>query len=683
VKTAVTGVISRLKKSLGGLSPSTVQIVESLLWTFLARRSTPFSDREYGRFFRSVCDLANRIEEYVDDQSHEQDFVKYWLNVFMCRVMKDHQRPVKPDWLEGHCFVGWLRRCIVRRIAKGDHSFVYSLLQSKRAWPELSQSRLEESIRDHKKDLTTEMAYPPVHVMNALVKARTFVFTRNGKTLMKPFGDRFMPSGSACLQAPRSKGGALSIFEPYHVPTVEETTTLGFPRELNASLDRWRRDTFRYAREHAPEKACVDVVAIPEPGKFRIITKGDGYLYTALQPLQGRMLSAWKRCKFSTMTGDLTEKIRKLDAAVEEPFWCSGDYKAATDKMSAKLSEEILMTLPWYRLPVFNSFLANEIRYPDGSSVRQKNGQLMGHPLSFPILCVANLAVYWGSLDRWVQLDPSRRERANRMRWNVLINGDDILFKCDRSFFDLWSQMTKACGFVVSVGKNYFSPDAALINSKLYVRSAGKMTLRGYLNLKLVLGSSLKSGESKALPTQIGKDLSEMTLHCPWSRCAIPAAFDRWKSSWKGWFRPNWYIPVHLGGYGVHPRDAPETLRISIPQRSIAARFVADPALQLFRGRGGSLREAKDSLLIWNLRAVYEPPEEEASLDGEEDWTSRFAYAYRATGRNLNVSDKVLIAKLAKPSRLKPMSIPGLLRHLNIYWTAGKVPPCPPLCYLS
>jgi len=159
---------------------------------------------------------------------------------------------------------------------------------------------------------------------------------------------KFIPSGSACLQAGRKDGGALSIFEQFHYPGCSLESELGKLRSLNHALFEWRTEEYKSAQENVwnrigdrdPSLNVVDVVALPEPGKFRIITKGDGYLYSYLQPLQGQMLTAWKKCHASTMSdSDLTARINTLHANVDFfPNWCSGDYEAATDLLNRELT---------------------------------------------------------------------------------------------------------------------------------------------------------------------------------------------------------------------------------------------------------------------------------------------------------------------------------------------------------
>jgi hypothetical protein len=60
----------------------------------------------------------------------------------------------------------------------------------------------------------------------------------------------------------------------------------------------------------------------------------------------------------------------------------------------------------------------------------------MGHPLSFAILCAINLSVYHHSIRLWVRDSKSHaqfleRKRLARIMWRqVIVNGDDMLFKC-------------------------------------------------------------------------------------------------------------------------------------------------------------------------------------------------------------------------------------------------------------
>jgi len=101
--------------------------------------------------------------------------------------------------------------------------------------------------------------------------------------------------------------------------------------------------------------------------------------------------------------------------------------------------------------------------YPDGTEAEQANGQLMGSPLSFPILCAANLLGY---VLAWEEYHGRPVGRLDKLP--VLINGDDILFKANDRFYTIWQRIVKSIGFDLSVGKSYFDKRFCTVNSKLY-----------------------------------------------------------------------------------------------------------------------------------------------------------------------------------------------------------------------
>jgi hypothetical protein len=73
----------------------------------------------------------------------------------------------------------------------------------------------------------------------------------------------------------------------------------------------------------------------------------------------------------------------------------------------------------------------------------------MGSILSFPILCVVNLLCYWRAVERYWGKQVSLR------KLQVLINGDDILFRANARLYAIWQEEIKEVGFELSVGKNY------------------------------------------------------------------------------------------------------------------------------------------------------------------------------------------------------------------------------------
>lgn len=327
----------------------------------------------------------------------------------------------------------------------------------------------------------------------------------------------------------------------------------------------------------------------------------------------------------------------------------------------------------------------------------------MGHPLSFPLLCVINLAVYRRALAVWVELgsperpapvngwqaisERERRERvARRMRRNVLVNGDDMMFKCEASFYPVFLDVSKSCGFKKSIGKQYFSRDFAMMNSQIFTLKGGSMVRKGYLNMKLITGSSLKEGDSNALPTQITRDINKMIKLTPWTSCAVPAALNRFAEHWRdGRFRPNWYLPVHLGGLGMDPEYAPDGWKITTMQRKIAAAFVNDPRLVLFRKHGNSvpLAELGNALMRWSwVKGDYVPNAYE-QFDEEDEWMGRLSYAHRASlshkPESYTGDDEVYVVKVAVKHRLKPMTDRTIAVYRNARMVGTMLPTCPPI----
>jgi hypothetical protein len=294
------------------------------------------------------------------------------------------------------------------------------------------------------------------------------------------------------------------------------------------------------------------------------------------------------------------------------------------------------------------------------------------------------LSVYHRAVDLWVEAFDKRSEMGKIMKRNVIVNGDDMLFKCDNGFYhDFFLPTALDAGFKISQGKQYLSPDACMINSQVFIRrKTGVMKRVGYLNLRLVKGSALKTGESKAVPTMISRDLSKMVKLVPWTGCTIPAALSRWKKDWFGpRYRPNWYLPVHLGGFGMDITLAPSNWRVTKSQREVAAMFIADPRLGLYRHDGVSIPTASyaGAVANWRLMVGAYVQQEHESFDLSDSWLERIAYAVRAAKLERQTSDKVFVTKFFPQHRLKPMAVESLARYWVARWMAVGLPPCPPL----
>ena len=226
------------------------------------------------------------------------------------------------------------------------------------------------------------------------------------------------------------------------------------------------------------------VCGVLEPLKCRLITKGSGLPYFAAMALQKAM---WRRLqKFpcfqltgcpldASMLEGLVMQERSLGLHFDQ--WVSGDYSAATDGLSQQvnrlcLEEALLGCGASAELKtIARAVLGNHrISYPSEfgiSSMTQQNGQLMGSPLSFPILCSINVAAYWCALEEYT----GRRFELHELP--CLVNGDDICFRANDDFYGVWKRWVSQVGFTLSAGKNYIHRSFVTVNSEGYIHQVG------------------------------------------------------------------------------------------------------------------------------------------------------------------------------------------------------------------
>jgi hypothetical protein len=112
----------------------------------------------------------------------------------------------------------------------------------------------------------------------------------------------------------------------------------------------------------------------------------------------------------------------------------------------------------------------------------------------------------------------------------------------------------------------------------------------------------------------------------------------------------------------------------------MAARFVNDPRLVLYRREGQTLPSAliAGALVKWRWAPIG-PLEEGVSEESDDEWLARLAYAARAAfGPNLH-SDKTAMSKFATEFRLKPMSREMIEYYSHCRLVGAQMPVCPPL----
>jgi len=488
----------------------------------------------------------------------------------------------------------------------------------------------------------------------------------------------------------------------------------------------------------------VDIVSLPEPGKFRTISKGDGAMYTALQPLQGLLLAGWKNHPTSTMLHpDLTDLVRVL-ARLNLPLYYSGDYQAATDSMKKDATRAVLQALQNLSYQVTGLDLAIESLMTPGvmrygsykwtfgvgkegvNPVQRKynlddavfiDGQLMGHPLSFAILCIVNLACYRIALRRWClmedrEIDPwtpddkssiafmremTRRQDLYRTLFNkVIVNGDDILFATDVKFAKYFDKASKDAGFVKSVGKNYISPYACMANSQMFIIRDGVVKRVGYLNQNLLMNNSIKKGDrsdESSTPDQIARDISAMVKLDPRLRCCVPRCVQKWDGLARslGMYL-NWYLPKHLGGYGIDFDLRPSDWRVTTRQLQLASQLVNNPrnVLMIVEGKARRKFRKLENYYLGEPQVIFPGRDDDYAV--REEWELRSAWRERImlyerlteAGRTPNEEDSLLLLKKFKRDyRLQPMQEKNIEKYLHFKTIFPPEPVCPPLNHLD
>jgi len=546
---------------------------------------------------------------FLEDRG--EALLKFHFNNLMCRALRTDELMVEemPPLFQGPLLKLIKHQLLGARSGKARCiSFFYSLLQSKRKWLKLSEAYETQAVQKHKNGVCGRSPMGlTLSQRSALVMAVDLVVPARYKQ------GRCLPTFSSCLEAGRKEGGNHSresigscYLQPVHFG-------------LRAAPDAISKEQFLTSA-----KRCLDpkvaheckLQILPEPGKFRIITKGPSSLYTASRPLQRFLLAAWKETPFSTMSADwegtFLTKIADSRKYMNDSdnAWVSGDYSAATDELSWSASkftmDLILQKLEGLsdleRSVIEKSWSLSTIDYGD-EKLQQQNGQLMGHPLSFPVLCIINLATvietFVSARTRLLYMSGVghssllRNARDKLLRHGVTVNGDDIAFWSSSRDYSAWSAHAAGYGLKKSVGKNYRSRTAVMINSRLAKISDAKFV--GYANLALADGHRLKSEPKMTLRTVAAIDVK--------LRQDLPDHIGRYLRSrllrtHREFLRTplNWFLCKELGGLGLENLTG-ERVRFSDQQRRLAYFLDKNPLERI-------LTESLDRLPAGTSRAL-------------------------------------------------------------------------------
>lgn len=224
-----------------------------------------------------------------------------------------------------------------------------------------------------------------------------------------------------------------------------------------------------------PCEAFVEIhkhklIAIPDNGKYRLVTLGSLWQHL-LAPLH-RTIYAVLTSRGPTLRGSPLPSHFAGFAAETGPI-CSGDYVSSTDNLSAQHARHILSDLrsrsthvpdQIWELALASLTGTLSFTLKDGRTMcrEQNTGQLMGNYLSFPLLCISNIATLFlafGSTEAWRLI----------YKKLVVINGDDIVWRApSREAIDHWVACLPKSGFVINSVKTGVHATLFTLNSKLF-----------------------------------------------------------------------------------------------------------------------------------------------------------------------------------------------------------------------
>jgi len=115
------------------------------------------------------------------------------------------------------------------------------------------------------------------------------------------------------------------------------------------------------------------------------------------------------------------------------------------------------------------------------------------------------MVCYKAALDEYVNsLLPSGSKpfSCSPHKLPVLINGDDIYFRCNPVFYKIWFKYITIAGFKLSIGKNYVHNNIFTINSQCFIFSDIKTAPRElfFYNVGLVMGRSKSGPQEPEMP---------------------------------------------------------------------------------------------------------------------------------------------------------------------------------------
>jgi hypothetical protein len=521
--------------------------------------------------YQQFIDLLKYSLEYMHARSLKQvlplppsDY--YW----MCQGVNVGPVKLSPPLL----FEGAMRRFIRNRLVslsdKTQHLF-WSFAQAKRCADVVDRSFIFKSLEKHRRamDKRSEGVEP---LFKEQIKEKFVQIIKNLN--FSEFNSVHEYSSSACWEASSASGGGklhlLNDFVSKGYTSNDELLKMSYhPRSGVSERRGFITMSLHDMVYECPLDICSAVVyPICEPLKIRNITKGNALPYAIAKGFQIDLHTHMRKMYQFDLIGrplDITD-IEGLVSRCPIGIFASGDFSAATDNVKIELTKlffELCLSYLEFSVPnvsaeyihiLQNVLYEHMIHYKPVEkggeqlpSVLQRNGQLMGSVLSFPVLCAINLAVYWCSVEP---------DTKNIKDLNVKINGDDILFRTTEEKYNLWLSNVPKAGLLPSPGKNFFHPKYCTVNSEMFSVHDNTVRPIPFFNVGMLMGQSkvARSGEKNK------------PVHCIHTD-ALAGSYDKVRANKRFLFYNkeklrlssttpdgvslNYYLPRELGGLGM------------------------------------------------------------------------------------------------------------------------------------
>lgn len=569
-------------------------------------------------------ELDLQLHGYADSALDEMVWLKRMKFVLTYPLSRYLHNPLPPTPDVKFSPSGALRcwmKCRLNAFNRRNTHLWYSWLQAKRAALPVSAAIVAQTYRGHRagllrddpcsfEDVERMMADPTMmHVLDALRE-------KASRADLGRFVTR-RTTASACWERSRGKGGQVAelcdraglpvsllgrelVSMEWH-PVVHTGTAGEKLYSVCVSVyETGGREEWATLANHArlldwDRPLVCQIQAVLEPMKVRVISKGEALPYYVARPLQALLHGAMRKMEPFRLIGRPfcpTDLMDLRECSREGDEWFSVDYSAATDGLSSRLGltmlEYILADQPEdvrdcaarvlgrHRL-VYKPFDRDSTEQK--IEVTQRRGQLMGSILSFPVLCLANLAVYLA-----VTAESHRGWTHTQRLRHVLVNGDDMVYTAQPELWDDHVRVGASVGLEMSVGKAYHHRVYANVNSTSVhcdLRDpSGTPWQIDYLNAGLFFGQHKVLGrvENEAAKAHLAQDpegslasnlsvvlrgaraSSRLEDHMPrttnalfekykehhgqalWSECLDGSGFSR-----------SLFLPKSVGGMGVEP----------------------------------------------------------------------------------------------------------------------------------